>query len=220
MEPLVTSPYFELRLYRMLPTRMPDFHDLLGVQVPPLYEKNGIPKPLGFWEGYSGQLSPLFAYLIPWDGIDQRLEAWARFYADPAWLEKLAANYAGEQRVGRADVHILRPSDQWERFRKTGAAVEVDGLHEMRIEARSDGTPAGSLERLAELGAEVLGVFEGWIGMPRDRLVSFLAWPDEKTMRRAHRDGGSGGEGSIDSHILLPIPYGIPRSNLSPSPSA
>ena len=81
--PVVIDEYYELRLYKMIPTRMPEFHDLMGVQVPPIFARHGIAKPLGFWESHGGRLAPLFAYIIPWSNLDARMAAWRRFYADP-----------------------------------------------------------------------------------------------------------------------------------------
>lgn len=223
------AAYYELRLYKMWATRMPDFHDLLGVQVPPLFARNGIPKPLAFWESYSGRLAPLFAYIIPWESIDERMAAWTRFYADPVWVEKLAANYGGEQRVEHPHVHILRASPLWSSFSVTGEPVPVPGLHEMRIYSFS-GLPADGLAAagkdlgfLAEHGAQVLGLFETWIGMPRGRTVAFLAWENEARRRAAYRDDGSWEEhgtgqgfGDVDIHVMKPISYGIPLTGLAP----
>jgi len=215
-----TSRYFELRLYRMLPTRMPDFHDLLGVQVPPLFEKCGVSRPLGFWESYAGPYSPLFGYILPWDSIDARMAAWKRFYADPVWQRKLAANYAGAQRVDRPSVLILRPSDLWARFRGTGPIRTVDGVHEMRFYDASAVVDCGGLgERVAvakDGGAEVLVIFDAWIGLPLGRRVVFLAWPDE-----AARLVGLAAERQVfpddtpRTQVMRPIEYGMPLTGLS-----
>jgi len=222
----------------MLPTRMPDFHDLLGVQVPPLFERNGIPKPLGFWESYASKFAPLFGYIIPWESIDERMAAWQRFYTDPEWVEELVANYAGEQRVDRANVSILRALPMWHEFRSPLPATPVEGIHEMRIYAISDPKQVSGLSHLENFeipflikkGAQVLGIFEAWIGMPRNRVITFLAWPDEETMQQAHYKLQEAKAhplaekpdlipqfDEVDIHIMKPISYGLPMTNLSPT---
>ena len=219
------SRYYELRLYRMLPTRMPDFHDLLGVQVPPLFRKCGVSRPLGFWESYVGPYASLFGYILPWESLDARMEAWTRFYADPVWQEKLSANYAGTQRVDQPSVLILRPSSQWSRFHGQEPAREVGGVHEMRF---YDVAPVGNDEELGEriafaqnCGATILGLFDAWIGLPLNRRVVFLAWPDEAvrlSTRIAEREAFP--DDTPETQVMRPIDYGVPFSDLSPTVSA
>lgn len=219
------SSYYELRLYRMLPTRMPDFHDLLGVQVPPLFRKCGISRPLGFWESYAGPYAPLFGYILPWDSLDARMEAWTRFYADPAWQQKLAANYAGAQRVDQPSVLVLRPSSQWPQFQGREPVREVGGVHEMRFyDIDAVGSDEALGERIAfarERGATVLCLLDAWIGLPLGRRVVFLAWPDEagRLSTRAAESEAFPND-TPRTQVMRPIEYGVPSIDLSPRAAA
>ena len=215
------SRYFELRLYRMLPTRMPDFHELLGLQVPPLFEKCGVSRPLGFWQSPAGPYAPLFGYIMPWNSIDDRMAAWKKFYADKVWQKKLAANYAGSQRVDRPSVLILRPSDLWRNYRGQGAVVDMTGVHEMRFYRCTSHAGSGELDaRIAtavDNGAEVLGLFDAEIGLPTNTRVAMLAWPDEaqRLMTRT-AEAAAHPPADLQTQVMYPIPYGFPRTGLSP----
>ncbi|MCO5072262.1 MAG: NIPSNAP family protein [Rhizobiaceae bacterium] len=214
------SRYYELRLYKMLPTRMPVFHDLLGVQVPPLFAKCGVSRPLGFWESYAGPYAPLFGYILPWESLDARMAAWTRFYADPVWQEKLSTNYAGQQRVDRPSVLILRPSAVWPRFHSEGPVAELSGIHEMRIyrgrQFEDDALLAARVGAAQEHGAEVLGVFDGWIGLPTDSRIVFLAWPDDaQRLATRSREATLYPGDFAQSHVMRPLGYGVPMTNFS-----
>jgi hypothetical protein len=241
--PVVIDEYYELRLYKMIPTRMPDFHELMSVHVPPLFARHGIAKPLGFWESHAGRLAPLFAYIIPWNNLDARMAAWKQFYADPDWAEKRASNYAGRQRVERSDILILRPSPAWARFKDASVAGPVEGVHELRFDDVLNQDPNLAHEAWARVdlpfltarGARVLGVFASWFGSRLNQIVTILAWPNSATMAAAYRahqtdpaiveareserrtHGRPLSRGS-DVHVMRPIPHGIPQANLIPRP--
>ncbi|MBS3652024.1 NIPSNAP family protein [Pseudaminobacter sp. 19-2017] len=238
--PLTIDSYYELRLYQMVPGRMPDFHRLMGEDVPPLFARNGIPAPLAFWEGYAGPLSPLYCYILHWRDLDDRMNAWERFYADPEWVAKMGANYGGQQRVERSHVFILRPSPVWERFREAGSQEPVGGVHELRFHDVLNQDPNLAHQSLADhdlpflraRGARVLGVFATWFGTRMNQAVTLLAWPDAESCRQASfahqidpgllavRDEERRRYGrpllrGTDIHILQPIGYGIARPNLA-----
>jgi hypothetical protein len=236
---LTIDEYYELRLYRMIPGRMPAFHELMRRQVPPLFARHGIPEPIGMWESYAGPMAPLYAYILPWSNLDERMRAWKHFYADPDWKEALAANYGGQQRVDRSSVFILRPSAVWNRFQDSSASGLVEGIHELRIHNVLNQDPTAAHEALAavdlpffvESGAKVLGVFATWYGTNSNQAITILAWPDNATMQQAHRDHVSDSAvvaareaerkthgrplmRGTDVHIMRPISYGTPQANL------
>ena len=84
---------------------------------------------------------------------------------------------------------------------------------------------------LAANGARVLGVFEGWVGLPRPSLVHLLAWPDLAARAAAYdahirhpavtaareREAETGGRplfAGADVFLLQPHDYGMPRPSL------
>lgn len=219
------AEFYELRQYPMIATRMPDFHDLLGVKVPPLFAKNGIPKPLAFWESYAGPFNPLYCYLIPWDSVDTRIRTWDQFYADPVWQEALAKNYGGEQRVHHAHVSILKACEAATEF-MTGETGPVTGIQEMVVTGAGGADAERSLERLLQVdlpafrdaGGRVLGVFRAWTGIASDLTFALLAWGDENQMHLGHRAATEKETGlTVNvrySQIMIPIEYGIPQGDL------
>jgi len=237
------NEYYELRLYEMVPTRKPGFHPLMERDVPPLFARAGIPRPLAIWENVSGPIAPLYAYLLPWSNLDERMRAWSRFYGDPEWVARRDANYAGQQRNERTHISILRPSPAWTRLRDPTATGPVGGLHEILIQELLNDDPGKAHEALAETdlpflqaqGATVLGVFMTWFGTRMNQAVSILAWPNMETRQRAMTAHDSAPEvlavrdaerrtfgrplfGRAEVHLVTPVSYGIPHHNLVPRP--
>jgi hypothetical protein len=243
LAPTVTiDEYYELRLYEMIPTRMPDFHELMRDHVPRIFARVGVSTPLALWEGYASPLAPLYAYCLPWRSLDERMRAWKRFYADPEWIDKLSQNYAGMQRVERSNVFILRPSPIWSKWKQPGASGPIEGVHELRFHDVLNQDPNQAHEALSTIdlpfltarGAIVLGLFATWFGARMNQAVTLLAWPDSATMQSAYRehrddekilaarDAERRAHGrpllrGADIHIMRPLPYGIPHANLAPS---
>lgn len=238
--PVVIDTYYELRLYQMIPGRMPDFHKLMGEHVPALFEKNGLQRPLATWEGYAGPLAPLYAYILPWRSLDDRMTAWKRFYADPEWQARLAENYGGAQRVERSSVFILRPSPAWAAVQEPDDGQPVGGIHEIRMYDVWNQDPNRVHASLADTdlpflkksGARVLGVFATWFGTRMNQAVTILAWPDARTLEAANvayhndreilrvrdeerRTFGQPLVRATDIHIVRPVEYSRPRPNLA-----
>ncbi|MEO8296364.1 MAG: NIPSNAP family protein [Burkholderiales bacterium] len=206
------GPYYELRLYEMVQGRMAHFHDLMGRRVPPLFARHGFTPPLGIWESHAGPVVPLYAYLLRWPSLDARMQAWGRFYSDPEWIEALAANYAGQQRVERAHIAFLRASPLWAGLR-SAAVGKAGGRQEMRrYDLRGLDEPTGQATLSAELaalqasGAVVLGVFDMLIGASCPQAVVFLAWPATAAPQPADSL-------PCDTFLLQPVPYGAAQHN-------
>jgi hypothetical protein len=240
--PVSIDEYYELRLYRMIPGRTPDFHRLMGEEVPPLFAKNGIPTPLATWEGHAGPMAPLYGYILPWRSLDDRMAAWRRFYADPEWQSRMAQNYAGQQRVDRSNVFILRPSPVWQGLKEAASAESIGGVHEIRLLDVWNQDPnlahsafaAVDLPFLKARGARLLGLFSTWFGTRMNQAVAILAWPDGNALAEASlahhgdaeilrsRDAERRLHGrplvrATDIHIVTPVAYSMPRANLAPA---
>ncbi|MDR5653368.1 NIPSNAP family protein [Ruixingdingia sedimenti] len=235
--------YYELRLYEMVPGRTPDLHHRMSVEVPPLFARHGIPRPLAYWDGFAGPINPLYAYLLRWQNLDARMAAWNAFYADPEWIEIRDGSNAGRQMVDTTHIFILRPSPAWEPWRTPAAAGPVGGIHELRLHQVLNDDPARAHAALAEIdlpfltarGAVVLGVFAGWYGTRLPQAVTLLAWPDMDTRQRA-MDAYDTDPGILaararerddnrrpiflrcDTHLMRPAPYGTAQAGLAPLP--
>jgi NIPSNAP len=219
--------YYELRLYEMAQARLADFHDLMGRQVPPLFARHGVSRPLALWEGFAGPIYPLYGYLLRWSNLDDRMRAWGNFYSDPEWIAAMTANYAGEQRVESAHISFMRASPIWGRFRQEGAA-EVDGMYELRRynfagqgAEESSAILSDSLFLLEGRGARILGVFDAIIGCRCPQTVAFIAWPNDPGVRRRGLAAELANDSSDlprDSFLLRPARYGLARENFASHP--
>lgn len=235
--------YYELRLYEMVPGRTPDIHHRMSIEVPPIFERHGVPRPLAYWDGFAGSINPLYAYILRWKNLDERMKAWDAFYADPEWLEIRAKGNASRLLTDTTFIYILRPSPVWDRFKDEGHTGPVGGVHELRMHQVLNDEPAKAFNALAETdlpflqgqGATVLGVFAGWYGTQMPQAVTLLAWPDlptrQKAMAAYDTDPGilavrakerTENKRPIflrcDVHLLRPAPYGTAQANLAPLP--
>lgn len=182
-----TSGFWELRLYEMLPRRLPDMHHQFAFEVPPLFARAGVPAPLAFWDCHAGPLTAMLAYLLRWNSLDERMAAWGRFYADPQWWKQYEDAHGGAQMLERSHVLVLKASPAWQP--EPAAALPAGGLHELRMvdlhpAAAAEGHRAYAAVDLAcvrERGARVLELFDLAIGAGLPQAVSLLAWPDAAT---------------------------------------
>lgn len=76
---------YELRVYEVVPGRMPALHARFRDHTLRLFEKHGI-RPVGFWEAVIGTRDVLH-YLLAWDDLAHRERAWSAFVTDQEWLE-------------------------------------------------------------------------------------------------------------------------------------
>jgi len=235
--------YYELRLYEMVPGRTPDLHARMSVEVPPLFERAGVPRPLAYWDGFAGPINPLYAYLLRWNDLDERMRAWTAFYSDPEWVQVREDSNAGKQMVDTTYLYILRPSPAWEKYRTPEVRGPVGGIHELRLQQVLNDNPMKAHMALADTdlpffvkrGATVLGVFETWFGTQMPQAVTLLSWPDLETRRKAFAEFDVDPEIlavrkaereenkrpiflRCDVHLMRPADYGVAQAGLAPRP--
>jgi len=225
---------YELRWYQVAAGRMEDLHRRMRDIVPPLFARNGIPAPLAIWEAVAAPALPAYIYLLRWPSMRDREIAFDRQYADRDRPPTRDAH--GQEITTRIHLSFLRPADCWRAFAEKGDAGPVGGIHQLTIQRVANRRLAEAerslkdvdLPLLAAKKARVLGVFEGWVGLPRPSLVHMIAWPDLETCAaaqayhashpstRAARDREAEVEGrplfgGADVFLLRPIDYGMPR---------
>ncbi|MGE0097241.1 MAG: NIPSNAP family protein [Hydrogenophaga sp.] len=223
--------FWELRLYEMLPRRLPDMHHQFAREVPPLFERAGIPAPLAYWDCFAGPMTAMLAYILHWPDLDARMAAWGRFYTDPQWWKQYEDAHGGEQMLERSHVLVLRPSPAWSAA-PSGPHLQA-GLHELRMVdllsqaagAAHDALVQVDLPCIEAQGAQVLGLFDQVMGQRLPRAVVLLAWPDLATREAAwtahavdpavmrartneHQTHGAPLVGSTEAFLLRPAPYG------------
>lgn len=230
-------PFYELRLYRCEPGRIPDLHQRMGYDVKPLFARHGVRQPLAYWSGIDGPMAPLYAYLLRWDDLDERMAAFGAFYQDPEWHEQRERSNAGRQMVERIDVYFMSASAAWNQNREA-VIGEIGGIHELRIQHVLNGKTDAAAKSLSECefpfierhGGTVLGAFDLRIGPQCPKAIQILAWKDEaarllawraydedsdiaQMRREERRKYGRPLFGATTVCAIHPAPYGIAKAN-------
>lgn len=97
---------YELRIYEVLPGKLPALHRRFKEATLPIFERHGI-RVVGFWEPVIGTSNQLI-YLLAFNDLAHREQAWQAFQNDPEWKQVMASS---EPMVARITNTILRPTD-------------------------------------------------------------------------------------------------------------
>ncbi|MHB1416140.1 MAG: NIPSNAP family protein [Chloroflexota bacterium] len=100
---------YELRTYDTLPGRLPNLHKRFAEHTLAMFEKHGL-KSIGYWEEAVGQNNRL-VYLLAFESMQQREEAWQAFGSDPEWLAARAESEKDGPIVSLVTNRILRPTE-------------------------------------------------------------------------------------------------------------
>ena len=239
----LADDYFELRLYQCTPGRLADLHYRMSVEIPPLFARHGVVRPLAYWDGFAGPMTPLYAYLLRHKSLDDRMTAFTSFYSDPEWGKVRRESNAGSQMVERIDVYFMRAAPGWEKLMDKSASGPVGGLHELRLRHVEGGDAPRATATMTELdlpvlrekGATVLGVFNMWMGGRMPQIISLVAWPDDAARAKGNADYEADPRikaarikerkelnrslfGPGPTYLLRPAPYGTAQANLGPLP--
>jgi NIPSNAP len=99
----------ELRIYTVMPGRMPAVLERFGGALLQLWEQHGIHQ-VGFWTPVIGGNSSDLYYLLQWRDLAEREQRWAAFAADPQWARIKQASEADGVLVGNIRNLILAPT--------------------------------------------------------------------------------------------------------------
>ncbi len=99
---------YELRVYDIVPGRMPAINNRFANITLDIFQKHGI-KVIGFWEDLIGTSNRL-TYLIQWESLAHREKAWNAFVSDPDWLAARAKTEADGPIVAKVTNTIMRPT--------------------------------------------------------------------------------------------------------------
>jgi hypothetical protein len=98
----------ELRVYDVVPGRMPAMHARFANVTSKMFAKHGI-RVVAYWENLIGQSNQLI-YLVEWESLAERETVWDRFGSDPEWLAARALSEADGPIVARVTNSILKPT--------------------------------------------------------------------------------------------------------------
>ncbi|MDH3679014.1 MAG: NIPSNAP family protein [Acidimicrobiia bacterium] len=100
----------ELRIYTAHPGKMGALLSRFRDHTSGLFEKHGITN-VGYWLNSVGGRSDELWYIIGFESMAQRDEAWAAFQADPDWQKARAESEADGPLVHHIENRILRPTN-------------------------------------------------------------------------------------------------------------
>ena len=99
----------ELRVYHIVPGRMPAILKRFDTVTCRLFEKHGI-KQVGFWTVAIGESSSDLVYMLQWESLADRDKKFAAFAADSEWIEARAKSEADGPIVASITNSILMPT--------------------------------------------------------------------------------------------------------------
>lgn len=100
----------ELRIYTVHPGRMGALLARFRDHTVELFEKHGITN-VGYWLNSIGGRNDELWYIIGFESLAQRDEAWAGFAADPDWRKARADSEADGPIVHHIENRIMAPTD-------------------------------------------------------------------------------------------------------------
>lgn len=101
---------YELRVYHVVPGKLPALHARFADHALRLFEKHAI-RSVGCWTAYIGPSSQTLTYMLAWEDLGERQRRWDAFSADPEWLAVKADTERDGPLIERAEVSILKPTD-------------------------------------------------------------------------------------------------------------
>ena len=99
---------YELRIYDTLPGKLPALNDRFANVTMAYFKKYGI-QVVGFWTDEVG-VSNRLSYIVAFNDMAQRDQAWAAFRADPERAAAFAETEKDGPLVARIQNTILRPT--------------------------------------------------------------------------------------------------------------
>lgn len=99
---------YELRIYEIVPGKMPDINNRFANVTTKLFEKHGI-QVVGFWTPLVGTSNQL-VYMLAWESLADREKKWDAFQSDPNWISARAASEEAGPIVARVINNILTPT--------------------------------------------------------------------------------------------------------------
>ena len=100
---------YELRVYEVVPGRMPALHKRFAETTLALFARHGI-KVVGFWTNELGGASNELVYMLAYESLADREQRWTAFANDPEWQQKRAESERDGPIVARLTATILRPT--------------------------------------------------------------------------------------------------------------
>jgi hypothetical protein len=101
---------YELRIYTANPGKMGALQARFRDHTTGLFEKHGI-KNVGYWMNSIGGRSDELWYMLAFESLAQRDEAWKAFATDPEWQEARRKSEENGALVHHIENRIMTPTD-------------------------------------------------------------------------------------------------------------
>jgi hypothetical protein len=101
---------YELRIYTAHTGKMRDLVARFRDHTTALFEKHGL-KNVGYWTNSIGGRSDELWYMLAFEDLAQRQQAWASFAADEEWQRARAESEADGPLVHHIENRIMAPTD-------------------------------------------------------------------------------------------------------------
>ena len=100
---------YEMRVYRVVPGRMPALLNRFANTTLDMWKTRGI-KQVGFWTTLIGDSNMELTYMLAWESLAKREQKWNAFMADPEWIAKRAESEKEGPIVANIASTILQPT--------------------------------------------------------------------------------------------------------------
>ena len=100
---------YELRIYELVPGKLPDLHRRFETITCKIWDRLGI-KQAGFWTVLVGDSNQALYYLLAWESLADREKKWNAFQADPEWIAKRAETEKDGPIVAKVVNSFLQPT--------------------------------------------------------------------------------------------------------------
>ena len=100
---------YEMRVYRVVPNRMPALLKRFEGTTLALWQRHGI-RQAGFWTTAVGESNQELTYMLAWDSMAEREQKWTAFQSDPEWIAKRAESEKDGAIVANIANSLLLPT--------------------------------------------------------------------------------------------------------------
>lgn len=100
---------YEMRVYRVVPGRMPALLDRFQNTTLAMWKTRGF-RAVGFWTTLIGESNMDLTYILAWESLAEREQKWNAFMADPEWIGKRAESEKDGPIVANITNTILQPT--------------------------------------------------------------------------------------------------------------
>jgi len=101
---------YELRIYTAMPGKLPALTARFRDHTCTLFEKHGI-KNIGYWTNAVGGRNDELWYIVAFENMGQREQAWASFIRDPEWKQVREESEKDGPLLHHLENRFLSPTD-------------------------------------------------------------------------------------------------------------